>query len=147
MTPHSLGILDARKGAAGLGDSMSKRITLRLGEEDYEKLQRRCQDMSLDISFVVRDALGRYFADSGTADRQDQCASTSPVMPAEAFAVTGPYRAWSGDLRVELRRRLLDMLALAHSTAGQYPRTKGVREVYVAILEAYNQLNEGGHGR
>jgi len=126
---------------------MSRRITIRLADEDYQKLQSRCQDAGLDASFVVRDALGRYFSAVSAADPQAPSAAASNVMPAEAFALTGPYRAWSGDLRVELKKQLLRMLALAHATADQYPRTKGVREVYVAILDAYCQLNGVGHGR
>ncbi len=123
---------------------MSRRITIRLGEEDFGRLQNRCQETGLDISFVVRDAVGRYFSDASTADDQ-QPASTAQFMPAEAFSLTGPYRAWSGDLRAQMRKRLVDMLALAHTTADQYPRTKGVREAYLAVLDAYYQL--GGVGR
>jgi hypothetical protein len=125
---------------------MSRRITIRLGDEDYEKLLKRSQVASLDFSFLVRDALGRYFSESGTANQQGKTASTGHPMPPEAFALEGPYRAWSGDLRLELRKRLKEMLALAHATADQYPRTKGIREVYLAILDAYHQLNGVGHG-
>jgi len=124
---------------------MSRRITIRLGNEDYEKLQKRSQEASLDFSFLVREALGRYFSDAGTADQGAKPAGTGLAMPADAFALTGPYRAWSGDLRTELRKRLREMLALSHATADQYPRTKGVREVYMAVLEAYHQLEGVRH--
>ncbi|MBZ5499139.1 MAG: hypothetical protein LAP85_22295 [Acidobacteriia bacterium] len=126
---------------------MSRRVTIRLGDEDYAKLQNRCQAMNLDTSFVVKEALGRYFSDSGTTSQEAKPASTSQVMPAEGFERLGPYRAWSGDLRAELRKRLLEMLALSYATAEQFPRTKGVREVYIAVLDAYYLLNGVGHER
>ena len=126
---------------------MSRRITIRLGDEDYGKLQNRCQANNLDASFVVRRALFEYFSKAQTAEKQDKPASTGDPMPPEAFALEGPYRAWSGDLRAELRKRLKDMLALAHSALEQFPRTRGVRETYVAILTAYNHLEGVGHGR
>ena len=126
---------------------MSRKVTIRLGDDDFERLQKRCQETALDISFLIREALSKYLANGGTATQEAKPVGAGLVMPAEAFALTGPYRAWSGDLRAELRRRLLDMLALAYSAADQYPRTKGVREVYLAVLDAYHHLNGVGHGR
>ena len=126
---------------------MGKRITLRIDDQCYEKLQSRCREAGLDTSFVVREALGRYFSEAGTADPQVRSAGASLVMPPEAFALCEPFRAWgSGDLRVELRKRLREMLALAYSAQEQFPRTKGVREAYVAILTAYNILEGVRHG-
>lgn len=124
---------------------MGKRITIRIDDESFEKLQNRCQETGLDVSFLVREALGKYFAEA--AEPQARIAGANYVMPPEAFALTGPYRAFSGDLRAELYKRLKDLLALAHSTAEQFPRTKGVREAYLAVLEAYHRLNGVGHGR
>jgi hypothetical protein len=112
------------------GRIMGKRITIRIDDQSHEKLQNRSQETGLDFSFLVRDALGRYLSDAGT----------NHVMPAEALALTAPYRAWSGDLRAELRKQLLALLALSHTTAGQFPRTPGVREAYIAILEAYHRF-------
>jgi hypothetical protein len=126
---------------------MGKRITLRINDQCFEKLQSRCREAGLDTSFVVRDALGRYFADSGTMSQEAKLASTGQVMPAEGFERLGPYRAWSGDLRAELRKRLLEMLAISYATVEQFPRTPGVREVYLAVLDAYYQLNGVGHER
>lgn len=122
---------------------MGKRITLRIDDQCHEQLQRRCQAAGLDISFVVREALGRYFSEAGTADQQAQSADTSHVMPPEAFGLTGPYRAWSGDLRVELRKRFLDLLALAHSTAETWPKSPGIREVYAGLLALAHYLGIG----
>jgi predicted transcriptional regulator len=124
---------------------MSKRVTIRLGDEEYEKLQNRCLATNLDSSFLIRDALSKYLADTGTTAQQAKPANTGMAMPDEAFALEGPFRAWSGDLRAEVRKRLKEMLALSHAAAGQFPKTKGIREVYMSVLEAFNQLNDGGH--
>jgi len=127
---------------------MSRRITIRLGEEDYGKLQKRRQEATLDLSFVVRDALRKYFADGGTTDREPKAPHAGQVMPAEAFALTPPYRAWSGgDLRTELRKRFLDLLALAHTAAQNWPRTPGIREVYSGLLGLGLHLGIGQDGR
>lgn len=114
---------------------MSKRITIRLGDEDYEQLQKRCRETSLDASFMIREALNSYLSKAGTTSKTAQPKNTGLAMPDEAFKMTPPYRAWSGDLRVELRKRFLDFLALAHSTAQTWPRSPGTREVYAGLLE------------
>jgi hypothetical protein len=124
---------------------MSRKVTLRLSDEDFGKLQSRCQDTGLDISFIIREALSSHLSGAAPADQGGNPDSTNHAMPPEAFALAGPYRAFSGDLRAELRKQLKVLLALAHSTADQYPRTKGVREAYLAILNAYHQLNGVGH--
>lgn len=123
--------------------NMGKRITIRIDDQSYEKLQRRSQDAGLDFSFLIREAIGRYFSEAGTADQQAQSAGTGQVMPPEAFALTPPYRAWSGDLRAELRKRFLDFLALAHSTAQTWPKSPGIREVYAGLLALAPYLGIG----
>src|SRR5206468_8233383 len=100
----------------------------------YEKLRLRSQETNLDFSFIVRDALGRYLDGESTA---------SHVMPAEAFKLTGPYRR-GDDLRVELRKRFLDLLALSHITAEYWSKTKGIREVYAGLLGLCEHLGIGG---
>ena len=112
---------------------MARRITVRLKNEGYEKLRLRSQETNLDFSFIVRDALGRYLDGESTA---------SHVMPAESFKLTGPYRR-GDDLRVELRRRFLDLLALSHVTAEYWSKTKGIREVYVGLLALSHHLDIG----
>ena len=121
---------------------MSRRITIRVGDEDYEKLRQRCQDATLDLSFLIRDAIGTYL-EGGTPAQEAKRTDTGLVMPPEAFALTGPYRAWSGDLRIELKERFLELLALAHTAAEHWPKTKGIREVYVALLSVCQHLGIG----
>ena len=120
---------------------MGRRITVRLDNEGYAKLQRRSQEAGLDLSFLVREAIGRYLngtsADPGTATP-----ASGQVMPAEAFRLTGPYRR-GDDLRVELRKRFLDLLALSHVTAEYWSKTKGIREVYAGLLALCQHLRIG----
>ena len=104
---------------------MSKRITIRLDDEAHERLQKRSESLNLDVSFLARTAINRYL-DSGTPAQEPKPDYTNLVMPDEAFSLTPPYRAWSGDLRVELKKRFLDLLALAHSTAQIWPKSPGV---------------------
>ena len=125
---------------------MGKRITIRLSDEDYERLQKRCSETSLDISFLVREALSSYLSQTGITDKPSQPADTGLVMPDEAFGMTPPYRAFSGDLRAELRKRFLDFLALAHSTAQIWPRSPGVREIYSGLLGLAHYLGIGNNG-
>jgi hypothetical protein len=124
------------------GRMMGRRITVRLKNEGYEKLSRRSQETNLDFSFIVRDALGRYL-DGGSAESGTATPAGSHGMPREAFMLAGPYRAWSGDLRVELRKRILELIAVAHVTAGYWPKTKGIREVYAGLLGLCHHLGIG----
>ena len=123
----------------------TKRVTVRIDVDVDKRLRERCRKAGVDASFMIREALSR-FLDRDTAG----CHGTMPhkdlVMPPEAFSLTPPYRAWSGDLRVELRKRFLDLLALAYATAEFYPKTAGTREVYMALLEACHHLGIGDSG-
>jgi len=120
---------------------MGKRITVRLNNEGYARLHGRSQEVRLDISFLVREAIAKYlYAGSGP---EAKTSVASQVMPAEAFKLTGPYRAWCGDLRVELRKRLLTLLALSHVTAEFWSKTKGIRDVYVGLLGLCQHLGIG----
>lgn len=126
---------------------MSRRITIRLDNEIHERIQQRSQETSLDFSFLVREALRKYLADSGTTAQEPKPDYTNLVMPDQAFALTGPYRAFSGDLRLEMRKRFLDFLALAHSTAKIWPRSPGIREVYAGLLALGHHLGIGNDVR
>jgi len=113
----------------------SDRITVRVSGQTRESLKRRCRESGYDVSFVVRQALEAFL--NGEAENGEGHGSPNGghVMPQEAFALTGPYRAWSGDLRVEVRRRFTELLAAAHVCAQHWPKTPGVRESYARLLE------------
>ena len=121
---------------------MGKRITIRLDDESHENLRKRSQEVGLDVSFLLRQAINKYL-EEGAAGQVAKCAAAIPGMPAEAFSLEGDYRAWSGDLRKELRRQFLQLLAVAHTTADHWPRTAGIREVYVGLLELGRYLEIG----
>ena len=113
----------------------SNRITVRLSGQTCESLKRRCQESGCDSSFVVRQALDGFLeGDEGSGEGRGSPGGVH-VIPAEVFALTGPYRAWSGDLRVEVRRQFTQLLAASHTCAQHWPKTQGVREAYAGLLE------------
>lgn len=126
--------------------TMGQRITIRLDNEVYESLQGRSQELGLDRSFLIREAILKYL-DGEASDPEAMKSSARHAMPPEAFALTAPFRAWNGDLRTELRKRFLELLALANVTAEHWPKTKGMREVYLGILAVCEHLGFGGNGR
>ena len=125
---------------------MTKRITVRLTDDMYEKLHLQSEASNLDVSCLLREAVDKYLAETAATTQGPQSQAGSLVMPPEAFALEGPYRAWSGDLRVELRKRFLQLLALAHVTSLNWPKTTGVREVYTGLLALGKHLNIGSSG-
>jgi hypothetical protein len=131
----------AQKHSAGKRAGNGRRVSVRMDCKLYENLQQRSREIGLDFSATIRAAMDQYF-DGDSASK----VAPNAVMPAEAFALTGPFRAWPGDLRTELRKRLLALLALAYETARSWPRTKGLREVYLLLLEAASHLGIGSTG-
>jgi hypothetical protein len=115
------------------------RITFRLNPGLYEKLQKHSQDIGLDISAVIRAAVTQYIDSDATS--QDKA---NLSMPAEALALIGPFQVWGSDIREELRLRFLKMLAMAHVTMGRWPKTKWVKELYMALLPLYQFLETDG---
>jgi hypothetical protein len=117
-----------------------------LSDDMYEKLHLRSEASDLDVSCLLREAVDRYLAETAGPTHGPQSQAGGPVMPPEAFALEGPYRAWPGDLRVELRKRFLQLLALAHVTSLNWPKTQGVREVYAGLLALSKYLNIANSG-
>ncbi len=125
---------------------MSRRITVRLDDRCYSNLRQRCNDVGVDLSFAIREALRKY-VDAVSSEKEAGTVTTNQAMPAEAFALEGPYRAWCGDLRIELRRRSVDLLALSHVAAENWKKSPGIREFFVAFLSACTHLGIGQGGR
>jgi len=121
---------------------MGKRITFRIENGDYERLSGRSRDTGLDCSYLIRRAIAEYLEGEPRArDTKSEHVAPRAVLPAEAFALTPPFRGWPGDLRAELKKRYMEMLALASITVAHWPRTKGIREVYDGLLELAHYLD------
>jgi hypothetical protein len=112
-----------------------RRITFRLGIDLYEKLGEQSTRLGLDRSFLVREAVKEYL-DRSSEQPKNQ------VLPPEIFELTMPFRAWSGDLRVEQQRQFMRLLALSSVTAQFFPKTKGTRESYTDLLSAYQHFKD-----
>ena len=118
-----------------------RRLTVRLDQELYEKVQGYCHDATLDYSALVRKALADYL-NSDTASQ----AKVNSTMPSEALRLIGRYQTWGYDLREQFRTRFLELLAMAHATSKRWPRTEWVREVYLGLIQLYQHL-ESENGR
>jgi hypothetical protein len=110
------------------------RISVRLPYVQMDRVQEFCEDTGHDISHVVRQALDAFLArKSGTASNSGPPKRLSP--PQAIIPLTVPYRAWgNGDARQELRSLFTQLLAASFALKELYPRTKGIREVYEALL-------------
>jgi hypothetical protein len=112
----------------------SRRISVRLNPESSERLEKLCQESGNDVSRVVRQALDVFMASKpGMGLINAPPKRLSP--PAAIIPLTAPYRAWgNGDARVELRSLFIQLLAVSFALSELYPRTKGPREIYEALL-------------
>jgi hypothetical protein len=104
-----------------------------------EKLHKYSKELNVDISTLVRSAITQYL------DNNSQTLKViDDAMPPEAFQHTGPFLAWGkGDLRIELKSRLKQLLALAFVCQKHYPKTKGMRDVYLNLLPICRHLGIG----
>ena len=122
-----------------------RKITFRVDPTLAGLLDHRCQETGSDVSFVIREGLARYL--SGDQERAEgQKIPPSPVLPPEIHMLTPEFRAYTGDLRAEVKRRFAGLLAAAHVCKEHYPRTPGVREAYAGLLalSVYFGLGQGG---
>jgi hypothetical protein len=112
----------------------SRRISVRLNDERLERLEKLCRETGIDVSQVVREALDAFFASrSGMESSSGPSRRLSP--PAEIIPLTTAYFASAaGNARAELRRLFIQLLAASFALKQLYPRTKGIKEVYEALL-------------
>lgn len=116
-----------------------RRITVRMSIDLNERLSNLSDSLGLDRSFLVREAVQKYL-DRPSEQPENQ------ALPPEIFALTPPYRAWSGDRRVELRNQFEKLLALSAVSAEYFPKTRGLREIFTTLLALYQQLKINGVG-
>lgn len=115
--------------------AVSHRISVRLGQEQLERVQRHCLETGYDVSRVVRQALdSRLAPDSGSATSG---APKRRLAPPEAIIpLTSRYMAWGdGDLRKHRNRLFAELLAAAFVCKKHYPRTPGMLEGYEGLRQ------------
>lgn len=112
-----------------------RRVTVRLDPDLHDRLHQFSQDLGIDLSTVVREAIARHLeGESGSNG------GANAGMPNEALARTGGYLVWGSGLKEKLRESFLDVLAMSYVTSKRWPRTKWVKELHVALLPLYHCL-------
>ncbi len=117
----------------------SHRITIRLEADLYGSLVEYCQTTGNDLSFAVRQALGSHLRNAG-AVQPGGASFTTFLPPEEIFRQAPRYLSWNGDLRKEIRRQFIELLAEANVCVRHYPKTEGLRELYNALLSLSRYL-------
>ncbi len=111
------------------------RLTVRLNQQQLDRLQERCQQAGLDVSHVVRQALDAFLANgqgvagSGSAPRR-------LAPPDEVIRLTPPYLAYGkGDLRQERKRLFAELVAVAFVCQKHYSHTPGMVDGCQGLLQ------------
>lgn len=127
-----------KMASSGVDDMAAPlRISVRLNGDQSESLDRLCRETGSDVSQVVRQALDAFLVPkSGPESSSSPPKRLSP--PEEIIPLTTAYLAWAGgDARTELRKFFVQLLTVSFALKGLYPRTKGIKEVYDALLPLY----------
>jgi hypothetical protein len=113
--------------------NLSRRITVRLSDDEFRRVEEfRCQDGS-DISHVIRQALDAYLAPkSGETPNSGTPKRTTP--PEAVFDMVPQYLNHS-DLRAERKRLFAHLLAVSFVAKKHWARTPGVVEAYEPLLQ------------
>ena len=113
----------------------SRKISVRLKQEDRERLQEYCAQTRQDISRVVRSALNAFLlpelnpGTGGTPPRR-----LSP--PEQVDRLVSKYLAWpGGDIREQLNKLYAETLAASFACKKLYPRTPGVLDSYEGLVQ------------
>jgi hypothetical protein len=115
----------------------SRRISVRLNDEQSKRLEKLCAETGSDVSQAIRRALDAFLAPKSALEPNDGLPKRlSP--PEEIIPLTTAYLAWAGgDARMELRTFFIKLLTASFALKGLYPRTKGIKEVYEALVPLY----------
>ena len=113
----------------------SRKISVRLKQEDSERLQEYCVQKEQNISRVVRHALDALLVQ----ELNSGAAGTPPrrLSPPEQIGRLVPkYLAWGrGDLRQELNKLYAEVLAASFACKKLYPRTPSVLNGYKGLVQ------------
>ena len=121
----------------------SRRITVRLGQDDWVTVQSMRQGAGLDISGVIRAALR-----AATAPKEGNTATPKPpkpfTVPDRIRSRTPKYRAWAnGNLRAEWNRQFDEMFALTLVCREFFPRTPGIAQVLAHLADIERRFPRG----
>jgi hypothetical protein len=110
------------------------RISVRLTAAQKESLEACCRETERNVTDVVRLALDTFHT-----SKSDQPSIHGPARrlspPAGIIPLTTRYRAYgNGDARKDLRELFTQLLAASFALKQLYPRTKGIKEIYEALL-------------
>lgn len=113
----------------------SRRISLRLKQEESERLHKFCVHTEQNISHVVRSALNAFLLpelNSGTGGTPPR--RLSP--PEQIDRLVSKYLAWAGgDPREQLNKLYAETLAASFACKKLYPRTPDVRDGYAGLVQ------------
>ena len=111
-----------------------RRISVRLRDDQLARLEKVCGETGKDVSQLVRQALDTFlFSKSDLESNSKPPRRSSP--PAGIIPLTTAYLAYgNGDARKELKALFAQLLAISFALKDLYPRTRGIGEVYEALL-------------
>jgi hypothetical protein len=112
----------------------SRRISVRLSDDEFRRVKEICCQDGSDVSYVVRQALNAFLT-CKPAQGSNHGPPKRSAPPQGIISRTAPYLAWgSGDPRVRLRDLYAETLAASFALKELFPRTKGPKEIYQALL-------------
>lgn len=118
----------------------SKQITVRFSHSVVEMIERKCGELGCDTSFVIRKAVEGFLEVNGDDPTQGKpCASL--VFPTELLGHTSQYLAFSGNLRQEVQRQFIELLAAVYVAARHFPKTEWIMELYATMLAVSKYIN------
>ena len=113
----------------------SRKISVRLKQEDRERLHKYCAQTGQDTSRVLRSALKAFLL----SELDSETGRTPPRRlspPEEIGSLVPKYLAWGrGDLRQEANRLYAEALAASFVCRKFYPRTPSIVEGYAGLRQ------------
>ena len=114
--------------------SKSRRITVRPGDDLWERVQKAAKEAGADTTTIVRQALETYFA--GSAPNGNSPSKRPLPPPDEIDALVQKYGGWgSGDIRKERARLYCELLAVSFVCKRGFPRTPELVQGYIELRQ------------
>jgi len=113
----------------------SPRASVRLSDDQTERLEKFCQETGFDVSRVIRQAVDALLASElGSAPEEPSHRRLTP--PEQIFDLVPKYLGWvRGDLRDERKRPYRELLAASFVAKKHFPRTPGMLEGYLGLVQ------------